>query len=156
MRSFFPFLLFILMLSINAKAQENQFSDLSFNSGTISVTRTKVVDKKFANSDSIRKKMTEEMKLDLAQKIISKVDVKSSSNSSQTNETSQTGGKKRTENSVTQKSDYYFMSTISSSAILQNPDVKFTYDKASETLKGTMSINIADFTQQNYILLKNK
>jgi hypothetical protein len=139
-----------------SRAQENQLSDLSFNSGVITVTRSRVLDKKLANSDSIRKKMTEEMKLDLAQKIISKVDVKSTSNSSQTNELYQTGAKNKVENTVTQKSDYYVMSTISSSAILQNPDVKFYYEATTKTLKGKMSISIADFTQQNYILLKNK
>jgi hypothetical protein len=156
-RIFFLLLVSILMLQLTSKAQENQFSDLSFNSTVISVTRTKFLDnKKLATSDSIRKKMTEEMKLDLAQKIISKVDVKSTSNTSQTNETSRVGGNKRTENNVTQKSDYYFMSTISSSAILQNPDVKFNYEEATRTLRGRMSINIADFTQQNYSLLKNK
>jgi len=131
--------------------------DIEVDRDIISVSITKKFDsKKNEIPDTLQKKITEELKVELAQKIMSKVEVQSSTSASQSNQSSNSSDQKKSNKNLVQKNDYYFISNISSSIMLQNPKIEFTQNKLAKTITGTISINTREFAQQNYNLLKSK
>jgi antitoxin component HigA of HigAB toxin-antitoxin module len=126
--------------------------------GFISVSITQNFDPK-SNSDiiaALKKNLTDQLKLDLALKIFSKVNVSSNITSSQTNEIINNGSVKKTLNTSTFKTDFKSNSNITSSLLLQNPSVDYKFDERKKLVTAIMSIAIQDMVNQNFNLIKTK